>query len=866
MLLRKIALICLATTLLASLALGAIAQSPRATTPINAFWKFNLADEPASQNPDFNDSSWQSVGLPHSFSIPYFMSQEFPLGYGWYRKHLNLPQSIANKRLFIDFDGAFQETELFVNGKLVGTHKGGYTGFSFDITSAVKPGDNLLAVRVSNNWNPRLAPRAGEHVFSGGLYRNVYLTVVDPLHVAYYGTFVTTPDISADKATVNVKTEVTNDSPSEKSVTVKQTVLDPDGKIVAEAQLKQSIAAGKTQTLEITTPAIANPKLWSPDHPTLYSVKTTVLDGDRVCDEYTSPLGFRWIKWTADQGFFLNGQHLYILGANVHQDAAGWGDARTDADIFRDVKMVKDAGFNFIRGSHYPHAPAFSKACDELGILFWSENDFWSTSSGRPEGYFNGSGYPTKAEDQPDFEASGKAQLAEMIRIHRNHPSIVVWSMCNEPFFSANSVMDKVRAYLKDLVDETHKLDPTRLAAVGGVQRPTNAGRLDKIGDIAGYNGDGASIALFANPGIPNIVSEYGSTNVDRPGKYEPGFGDLPRTPGIDRNKPYDWRQPWRSGEVLWCAFDHGSIMSNFGKMGMIDYFRIPKRQYYWYVNEYAKIAPPEWPAEGTAAGLKITASKTQSIKTDGTDDAWLLITVVDKEGKPLSNSPAVDLSIVKGPGEFPTGASIQFDSKSDIRILDGQAAITVRSYYAGAAVIRATSEGLTPAEITLNFVGDVKFEEGKTPAVAARPYVKYKRPNQTNPPITFGHNSPTFPSSALANHPGAHATDEDASTYWQPTDADNAPALVVDTERFINLAKGRITFNNSAAYKFTVEISDDQQTWKPVADMTQNTKPLATYDIAAREETAGRFIRIQFPKTPTLQITSVEFTGTIKQ
>ncbi len=572
---------------------------------INAFWKYHQGDLPDGQTPASDDSSWQAIGLPHSFSIPYFMSPDFYVGYGWYRKHQNLAEPIAGKRLSLEFDGVFQEAEVFVNGQKVGGHKGGYTGFSVDITAAAKPGDNVIAVRVNNLWNARLAPRAGEHVFSGGIYRNVRLVVTDPLHVAWYGTFVTTPDASATAAVVKVNTEVVNESAEQKSVTLRQQIIGPNGNVEADFSSSQPIAGGATVTFDASSPKIASPRLWHPDHPYLYSLKTTVLEGSRVADEYVTPFGIRSIKWTADQGFSINGEHLYLRGANVHQDQAGWGDAATDAAIERDVRLIKQAGFNFIRGSHYPHAPAFVAACDRLGILFWCENDFWSTAGGG-EGYWNSSGYPTRAADQPEFEANAKQQLTEMIRIHRNHPAIIVWSMCNEPFFSAGSVMSKVRPFLRDLVDLTHTLDPSRPAALGGVQRPTNQNRLDKIGDVAGYNGDGAGIREFQNPGIPSMVSEYSSVTADRPGRYDPGWGDLSR----DRGEPV---KPWRTGQAIWAGFDHGSIMGvNMAKMGIVDYFRIPKRSWYWYRNAYAKVPPPEWPQPGTPAGLKLEADKTR--------------------------------------------------------------------------------------------------------------------------------------------------------------------------------------------------------------------------------------------------------------
>jgi beta-galactosidase/beta-glucuronidase len=699
------------------------AAATREKSSLNGFWKFQPGDVASAQAPGFDDARWQAVGLPHSFSLPYFLSPDFYVGYGWYRRHLRLAAPIAGRRVALEFEGVFQEAEVFVNGTRVGAHTGGYTGFQLDITGAARVGDNVIAVRVNNVWNPRVAPRAGEHVFSGGIYRNVFLLVTDALHVDWYGTVVTTPGVTADRATVNVKTTLVNASERPRTATIRQRVVGPDGRVAAKFSASQSLAAGATATLDMTSPPIRAPRLWHPDHPVLYSLRTAVFDGTRVTDEYVTQFGIRTIRWTADQGFFLNGEHIYLRGANVHQDRAGWGDAATDADLARDVALVKQAGFNFIRGSHYPHAPSFSEACDRLGILFWSENDFWSTYSRQPEGYWNGSGYPTRPEDQPGFEASAKQQLTEMIRVHRNHPSVVAWSMCNEPFFSAASVMAKVRTFLGELVGLTHALDPTRPAALGGVQRPMDSNRLDKIGDVAGYNGDGAAIAEFQDPGVPNMVSEYGSTTSDRPGDYSPGWGDL----SGDRGEAI---HPWRAGQAIWAGFDHGSIMRDeYARMGIVDYFRIPKRSWYWYRQAYALVPPPEWPEVGTPARLALDAVKTERIGTDGRDDAWLLATVLDAAGKPISNSPTITLTIVRGPGEFPTGPSIVFDERSDIRVADGKAAITVRSYYAGTTEIEATSPGLAPARIALHFVGPVAYREGRTPPVQLRPYVRYVRP-----------------------------------------------------------------------------------------------------------------------------------------
>jgi hypothetical protein len=826
-------------------------ESLRENININRDWKFKLGDYPGAETPAYDDTGWESIGLPHSFSIPYFLSKDFYIGYGWYRKSFDFKPGWANKRIFLQFEAAFQDAEVFVNGTRIGEHKGGYTGFSMDITQAVKPGANVIAIRLNNNWDPRLAPRAGEHTFSGGIYRDVSLVVTDSLHVTWYGTFVTTPEISADSAKVNVKTEVENDGTAAATCTVHQQVIDPEGQPVIEAQSTQTVAPGATVVFDQTTAAISNPKLWHPDHPFLYSVKTTVENGTTPVDEVTSPLGFRWMKWTADQGFFLNGEHLYLRGANVHQDHAGWGDAATDAAIYRDVKMIKDAGFNFIRGSHYPHSPAFTEACDKLGILFWSENCFWGTGGMAMKGMWNSSSYPPEAADQPEFEQSVKDTLRDEIRIHRNHPSVAIWSMCNESYFCDKSVLDKVRGLLSAVVQETHELDPTRAAAIGGAQR----GDVDKLGDVAGYNGDGAR--LFINPGIPSVVSEYGAILKFRPGNYDPYWGDLQQE-----------ELPWRSGQAIWCGFDHGSIGGfSRGQKGIIDYFRLPKESWYWYRNEYLHIPPPDWPQEGTPAKLQLTASNTTINGTDATDDCQLVLTVLDANGKPISNSPPVSLKVEQGPGEFPTGTLITFDSGTDIGIRDGAAAIEFRSYYAGTSIIRATSPGLQDATISLTITGDPVFVPGQTPPVADRPYHAFHSTAvTTDPNANLAVDRPTEASSEAPDHSGRLANDEAPATYWSA--ADNSPGAwwQLDLEQISQLTRIKIDFGIKQNYQYKIEVSDDGSAWTTAVDQTSSTSSDKARTDAFPPGTHGRYVKITFTGVPagaSAQISEVDVNGT---
>ncbi|MGC4074899.1 MAG: glycoside hydrolase family 2 TIM barrel-domain containing protein [Nibricoccus sp.] len=811
----------------------------RQVVNFNRDWLFKRGDIADAAATDYDCASWERVGLPHSFSIPYFAAgSEFYVGYGWYRKAFEIPAEWTGRRLFLDFEGAFQEAEIFVNGRPVGRHLGGYTGFEIEITDVAKTGSNVVAVRLNNLWNPRLAPRAGEHAFSGGLYRNVWLVAKDPLHVAWYGTCVTTQAVSEASGIVKVVTEVVNGSQTSKTCTVHTDILDPNGKTVARLRSTQTVVPGETVEFVQVSDPVPDPLIWSPEQPHLYEVKTTVWDGDRPVDDCVSPLGFRWFEFTADRGFFLNGKHRYFKGANVHQDRAGWGDATTNAGFHRDVRMMKDAGFDFIRGAHYPHAPAFSAACDKIGMLFWSENCFWGTAGFKSP--WASSAYPTNPDDEPAFEASVKNSMRDMIRIHRNHPSVIVWSTGNEVFFSDPNVMPKVRRFLSELAAYARELDPTRPVAIGGSQR----GDTDRLGDIAGYNGDGAR--LFPNPGLANVVSEYGSTIADRPGRYEAGWGDLPTTPGADPAELYPWRLPWRSGEAIWCGFDHGSVAGRkFGAMGIVDYFRLPKRQWYWYRNAYLGIPPPEWPGTGIPAALKLTADKVEIGAVDGTDDAQLIITVLDHEGNSVNACPPVTLTIESGPGEFPTGREITFVVDSDIPIRDGSAAIDFRSYHAGETVIRATSPGLHGAVIRLTSAGGPAYVPDVTPVVKPRPYARFSIQAHQAVEELFGRNTPTRTSSEDAGHAGSAANDGNPLTSWRASLDDSKRWILVDLERIVDVRRIGVTFSSASRWRYRVEISPDgERDWTVLLNSADDDSGINIKPVIAGAP-AGRFVRI---------------------
>jgi beta-galactosidase len=831
----------------------------RETVQLNRAWTFTLGDPARAAASGDIDSGWERINLPHSFSMPYFLGSGFYVGYGWYRKNIQVEKSWQGKQISLEFDGVFQEAEIYVNGTLAGRHQGGYTGFTIDITAQVHTGPNAIAVRVNNLWNARLAPRAGEHVFSGGIYRDVRLVATDPVHVAWFGTFVTTPEVSAERASVRIQTEVENRARTARTVALVSSVYAPSGQLVTQSRTERAISAGATEVFEQQPPRIPNPSLWEPGNPALYRLESKVYVDGSVVDDYATTFGIRSIQWTADKGFFLNGKHLYLLGANVHQDHAGWGDAVSHAGARRDIQMLKDAGFNFMRGSHYPHAPAFTQAADELGMLFWSEAPFWGIGGFGGDGNWLASAYPPDSQDRSGFEESVLAQTAEMIRIHRNHPSVVAWSNGNEYFFSAPDVMDSMRAFVKRQIDFMRKLDPSRPAAVGGVQR----GGVDRLGDVAGYNGDGASLPEYLNPGFPSLVTEYGSTIANRPGKYEPGWGNSLPEPKDQKGstEPYPWRYAWRSGEAIWAAFDHGTIAAiEFGCMGMIDYFRIPKRQYYWYRNAYAHVPPPVWPVPGEATQLTLTADKTTISGTQGHDDVQLLVTVRDEAGRSLSNSPDVTLTIESGPGEFPTGRAITFKHDSLIAIRDGQASIEFRSYYAGKAVIRATSPGLRDALIDITTEGPERYVEGQSPVVQSRAMVSYPSFVKQAKGATARNvvvNRPTAASSAADGHPPSMANDGEAATYWQAAEVGQEAAWSVDLENIYEVRGVEFVPHKRLDVAFVIEASLDRANWQAIGSGGGAKEVHALTKFASVVK--ARFVRIRFTSVPIGELAGLD-------
>lgn len=835
----------------------------RQTINFNREWKFVRDDAAGAQEENYNDSSWYNVGLPHDFSIPYWQEEKHYTGYGWYRKTFDIKNEWAGRHITLDFAGVFHTAEVYINGQFAGMHEGGYTGFEIDITDYVRTGSNVVAIRVNNLWKADLAPRSGDHMFTGGIYRDVNLVITNPVHVAWYGTFVQTPDVSKERANVRVLTEITNDSSSAQTVNVINTVYDSSGNEVAVINSPSvTINAKNTYEFDDTSAYIPNPRLWSPETPNLYSVHTNVMINGTQADQYDTTFGFRWYEFSPDEGFFLNGEHYWIDGANAHQDHAGWANAVTTEALYRDVAMIKESGLNFIRGSHYPHSPAYGDACDKIGMLFWSEAAFWCTSfwgegsdTGTSDDY-KADGYPSTGNRATEeaFEQSCINNLSEMIRINRNHPSIIVWSMGNEPFFGDNA--EKKKALISKMAGIAKELDPTRCTAIGGTQR----GSFDHLPnvDIAGYNGDGADMPEYQNPGVGNLVSEYSTHTGNRPENFTCYYGSVQTD---ENGEPI--RYPWRSGIALWCAFHHGSILSrSYGDMGYIDYYRLPLNIWYYYRYNRTGVEP-ESSQNGTPDRLLLDASST-TIKNDGTSDTHITVTVADKDGNWLNSEPEVTFEVTDGPGIFPTGKSITFKPGDSMR--DGKAAIEFRSYYAGTTTIKAysdTNPEIKPATITITTTGEGSVDE---PAIETM-YGAFMSnggyvPNSLEEPTPYRYHRfkgcPMNSSSGLSSV--VNIQDGDNTTSWTAETPGSGQWLYLEIEHGgMSLYKAKLIFNGKA-YPYRIQykslnISEDEWiTLKEYNSDTINQRP-------AEDSLGGtymRYIRIEFPDVPAGEYASL--------
>lgn len=470
-------------------------------------WLFSKGDFPSAAMAAFDDSSWRPVNVPHDWSIEGPFSPDFasgtgyvPGGIGWYRKHFKLDAAQRGKSVTIEFDGVYDNSEVWINGAYAGGRPYGFSSFQCDLTPELKFGgvDNVIAVRVDHS---RFAD--ARYYTGSGIYRHVRLCVMDKLHIAHDGVYVTTPEIGKKSAAIHIETEVRNDSAGKESFSLESEIFTPDGKSAGVLTTSKNGGAAAIETV-VQKIKISNPQLWSTESPVLYTLKTRVKSGDKIVDEITTPFGIRTAVFDPDKGFLLNGKAIKLKGVCIHHDAGCLGAAVPDKVLERRLLILKSLGVNAIRTSHNPPAPELLQMCDRLGLLVKDEafDEFTPSKNKWVSG--RNHGLPSRFGYAEDFAQWSVTDIRDMVRRDRNHPCVILWSIGNEIDFANDPFTDPVLGDhyrpgnppaqelitdAKPLIAAVKSLDRTRpvTAALATVSMSEAVG-LPELLDAVGYN------------------------------------------------------------------------------------------------------------------------------------------------------------------------------------------------------------------------------------------------------------------------------------------------------------------------------------------------------------------------------------------
>lgn len=622
-------------------------QNPREQIRFTKDWKFTLNDSENFSSSEIDDSGWRVLNLPHDWSIEGNFSEEHPAspgggalpgGIGWYRKTFQLPESDKNKLVFVDFDGIYQKGEVWINGQRLGMRPFGYSSVRYELTPHLKFGEekNVLAVKVDNSEQPNSRWYSGS-----GIYRNAWLVKTERIFVDHWGTYVTTPKVSEESATVSVETKLKNHLPDVNNVTLKTLIFNPDNKMVAEAELAQTIGAGEKMVYQQNL-QVEQPDLWSIENPALYKSVSEVYNEDgELTDTYETTFGIRSFHFDPLEGFFLNGEHVKLLGVCQHHDLGCLGAAINTRALERQLEILKEMGCNSIRTAHNPPAPELLELCDRMGFVVQNETfDMWRKRK-------------TRYDYSRYFPEWHERDLTDHILRDRNHASVMMWSIGNEVLeqwehveadtlsiqqanhllnFQKNvdesvinsgdmSVNSLLTAKLANVVKE---LDPTRPVTAGCNEvNPWNNLFQSEVLDIYGFNYHHENFADFPEnyPGKPFLVSESTSGLMTR------GFYQMPSDSMLiwpdsypPTGKPYgndelqcssydNCHVPWGStheeswkivkkydhiaGIYIWTGFDYLGEPTPYwwpsrsSYFGIIDLAGFPKDIYYMYQSEW---------------------------------------------------------------------------------------------------------------------------------------------------------------------------------------------------------------------------------------------------------------------------------------
>jgi len=594
-------------------------SSPRERLSLDAGWKFLLGNRwgiaqnlskagtgsgPASMT--FSDTAWRTVDLPHDWAVelPFDKNADGAHGFkalgrgfeensvGWYRRKFQLPAADSEKRIWLEFDGAFRDTDVFVNGWHVGRHESGYSGFRFDITDVANcGGGNVLAVRLD------ATQQEGWFYEGAGIYRHVWLVKTAPLAIAPDGVFVSSrfkDNVPVGPAEIHVETRLSNAETRPAKAAVRHEIIDPAGKRVGNLLSETEVPSKAIRETEASF-ALTNNELWSPESPRLYRLITTVEADGKAVDRMETEFGIRTVAFDVEKGFLLNGKPYVIKGTCNHQDHAGVGVAMPDRLQYFRISRLKEMGSNAYRTAHNPPTPELLEACDRLGMLVLDESRLLGS------------------------DASNMDRLERLVRRDRNHPGVVIWSIANEEFtVQATPAAGRVAVTMQDFIK---RLDPTRPVTYASPQGNEFSG-INSVIEVRGWNYRIGTDRMDAyhrdHPAQPNVGTEQGSTLTTR-GVYanDPQRGYVS---AYDDNKT-DWsnlakewwgffaERPWLSGGFVWTGFDYRGeptpywwpcINSHFG---ILDVCGFPKDNF-WYYQSWWSEKPvlhllPHWNWQG---------------------------------------------------------------------------------------------------------------------------------------------------------------------------------------------------------------------------------------------------------------------------
>ncbi|MFG1805591.1 glycoside hydrolase family 2 TIM barrel-domain containing protein [Streptomyces sp. NPDC049040] len=613
--------------------------APARTVDLADGWRFALVnpagiDDPTgayadAAAPGYDDSRWRTVAIPHDWSIELTPTTDsgtsggtgfLPGGLGWYRKSFTLPPATAGRRISVEFDGVYMDSYVYCNGTLVGNHPYGYTGFALDLTDLLHTDGrtrNVIAVQVRNQL-------PSSRWYSGsGIYRNARLVITDPVHLARWGTYVTTPGLAdtvgAGHATVRAEISAVNETDAARRATVVATVRDPDGHQVARATAPLDLAAAGqgTATLEMT---VTRPLLWSLDSPHLYRLDAEVQVDGRTVDSLPTTFGIRHVSVDPELGLTVNGEYAKLQGVDLHHDQGALGSAISADALLRQMRIMKSMGVNAFRTSHNPPSPEMIRVCEQLGIVMMVEAfDCWRTGK-------------TTYDYHRFFDAESAADIAEMVDAARNSPAVIMWSIGNE---IPDSTSTAGLAMAQSLIDTVRSRDASRPVVIGsdkyrglpaaGSAADLMLAKLDGLG--LNYNTAASVDALHARyPHLFLFESESSSETSTRGAYQEPQHLNTGEnhTPGKRATSSYDnnlasWTisgeyglkkdrdRRFFAGQFLWSGMDYIGEPTPYGVFpvkasffGAVDTAGFPKDMYHlfrsqWTTEPMVHLVPMDW-------------------------------------------------------------------------------------------------------------------------------------------------------------------------------------------------------------------------------------------------------------------------------